>query len=447
MTAANARLLTTLLSLAEDTGSLSDELHFAGRDDAERVPLDHGAANVLRALVLPKAARVLEVGAGFGGLTRYLGEVSATVHAVEADPVRAAATRFRTRDLDTVTVHDKLVAGAFDLVVVQQPYATRNLLDWVREQLSPTGALVVLTASRGVTGTLAAAGLEVQRELLCSPGHEVTRAVRGAQIDTELPRLSAAIAGGPANGLALLCGPGAAALWPAYRLATYFNTAERAAFACTRADVVRTGEGAEVRRVPLSPSPPVGGISVGPWADKVYDAPTMVEVLLDEPERVAELLAGWRDLVREEAARGVEALWDLVPHNVLVDGETLRPIDLEWRNADTGVSEVVERGVLVLADKLADAGWSAAADGDSMRDLAGWLGVLIGLHPSFVDSAMEREVVFSTIGSCGTGQGTDEVRESIAGIWRSRLERTVHGYRSTKVGAGVAPDEDEVAKR
>ncbi|KZB86446.1 hypothetical protein [Amycolatopsis regifaucium] len=438
-----ARLLTTLLSLAEDTGSLSDELHFAGWDATERVPLDHGAANVLRALVLPKAARVLEVGAGFGGLTRYLGEVSATVDAVEAEPVHAAAVRFRTRDLDTVTVHDRPPAsGTYDLVVVQQPYATRSLLDVVRERLSPTGALVVLTASRGVVKTLAAAGFEVRRELLCSPGHEVARAVRGAQIDTELPRLSAAITGGPANGLALLCGPGAAALWPPYRLATYFNTAERAAFACTRADVVRTGEGAEVRRTPLAPSPPVAGISVGPCTDKVYDAPTMVEVLLDEPGRVAELLTGWRDLLRAEAARGVEALWDLVPHNVLVDGATLRPIDLEWRNAGAGFSEVVERGVLVLADKLADAGWSAAADGGSTRELAGWLGVLIGLHPSFVDSALAREVAFSTIGSCGTTHGTDEIHAAIAEIWRSRLARPVHRYRS-----GVAANEDEVAKR
>ncbi|WP_181776812.1 methyltransferase [Amycolatopsis pittospori] len=447
MTAEKARLLTTLLSLAEDTGSLSDELHFAGWDASERTPLDHGAANVLRALVLPRTARVLEVGAGFGGLTRYLGEVSETVHAVEADPVRAAAVRFRTRGLGTVEVHDRPPADGYDLVVVQQPYATRSLLDSVRERLAPMGAVVVLTASRGVAKTLAASGLEVQRELLCSPGHEVARAVRSAQIDIELPRLSAAITGGPANGLALLCGPGAAALWPAYRLATYFNTSERAAFACTRADVVRTGEGAEVRRTPLFPSPPVAGISVGPCTDKVYDAPTMVEVLLAEPERVAELLTGWRDLLRAEAARGVEALWDLVPHNVLVDGGTLRPIDLEWRHSGVGVPEVVERGVLVLADKLADAGWSAAADGGSVHDLAGWLGVVIGLHPSFVDSAMAREVAFSTIGSCGTAHGTDEVRTSIAEIWRTRLARTVHRYRSPKVGAGVAANEDEVAKR
>ncbi|MEV6905435.1 methyltransferase [Amycolatopsis sp. NPDC051071] len=447
MTAEKARLLTTLLSLAEDTDSLSDELHFAGWDATERTPLDHGAANVLRALALPKAARVLEIGAGFGGLTRYLGEVAETVHAIEADPVRAAAVRFRTRDLGTVSVHDRLPAEGYDLVVVQQPYATRNVLESVRERLSPTGAVVLLTASRGVVRTLTAAGLEVQRELRCAPGHEVARAVLSTQIDVELPRLSAAISGGPANGLALLCGPGAAALWPAYRLATYFNTAERATFACTRADVVRTGEGAEVRRTPLRSSPPIAGISVGPCTDKVYDAPTMVEVLLDEPERVAELLTGWRDLLRAEAARGVEALWDLVPHNVLVDGATLRPIDLEWRNANADVDAVLERGILVLADKLADADWSAAAEGGSMRDLAGWLGVLAGLHPSFVDSAVAREVAFSTIGSCGTAHGTDEVLASIAEIWRTRLARTVHGYRSPKAGAGVAANEDEVAKR
>lgn len=447
MTAEKTRLLTTLLSLAEDTGSLSDELHFAGWDAAERAPLDHGAANVLRALELPRNARVLEVGAGFGALTRYLGEVAMSVRAVEADPVRAEAVRARTRGLAGVEVLSRPSAGTYDLVVVQQPYATRNLLVSVSEWLSPTGAVVVPSTSRGVARTLAAAGLEVQRELLCSPGHEVARAVRSPQADTELPRLAAAIAGGPTHDLLLLAGPGAAALWPAYRLATYFNTAERAAFACTRADVVRIGEGAEVRRTPLRPSAPVAGISVGPCTDKVYDAPTMVDVLLAAPERTAELLTGWRDLLRAEASRGVEALWDLVPHNVLVDGAELRPIDLEWRHTGAGVAEVTERGVLVLADKLAEAGWSASADGGSTRDLAGWLGVVIGLHPSFVDSAVEREIGFATIGSCGTKHGTEEIRAAIAEIWRSRLARTWHGYRATRVGAGVAANEDEVAKR
>ncbi len=453
------RLLSTVLSLAEDTDSLSDELHFAGWDLAERAPLDHGAANVLRALSLPENARVLEIGARYGALTRYLGEQSSLVHAVEPDEDHAEAVRARVRGLDTVEVFTAAPpddTATYDVVVVAQPYATRSLLESVRERLSPTGAVMVTTRSRVVASTLASAGLDVTRELLCTPDHEIARAVRSAELDVELPRLSAAIADEPSRGLLLLAGPGAKALWPPDRLATYFNTTERAAFACTRADVVRTAGGAEVRREPLRPSTTVAGISVGPWTDPVYDASTMLEVLLAEPERVGELLSGWRDLVKAEAARGEQALWDLVPHNVIVDSDSLRPIDLEWRHAGAGISEVTERGVLVLADKLAAAGWQGAAEGSSMRELAGWLGVLIGLHPSFVDSAVEREIDFATIGSCGAAHGTAEIRAAIAEIWHARLERTVGspespppprvaGYGRGRGEARTKADENEEA--
>ncbi|WP_414936414.1 class I SAM-dependent methyltransferase [Amycolatopsis sp. cmx-11-51] len=425
------RLLSTVLSLAEDLDSLSDELHFACRDLADRAPLDHGAANVLRALTLPCDARVLEIGAGYGALTRYLGEQAEVVHAIEPDEGRAEAVRARTGELRTVEVSTddprKLPSGTeYDLVVVAQPYATRTLLESVRRRLSPHGAVVVTTRSRAVVNTLADAGLDVTRELLCSPGHEIARSVRSARLDAEAPRLAAAIADGPGQGLLLLAGPGAGALWPSDRLATYFNTTERAAFACTRADIVRTSGGAEVRRVPLRPSTAVAGISVGPWTDPVYDASTILEVLLAAPERAGDLLPAWRDLLRAEAARGVRALWDLVPHNVVVDGETLHPIDLEWRHTGAGVAEVTERGVLVLADKLASADWRGAADGGTTRELAGWLGVLAGLDPSFVDSAVEREIDFATIGSCGAVHGTAEIRAAISDIWHARLERTVH---------------------
>ncbi|MEC3981433.1 class I SAM-dependent methyltransferase [Amycolatopsis sp. H20-H5] len=424
------RLLTAVFSLATDVGSLSDELHFAGRDAAERAELDHGRANSLRALELPGHARVLEVGAGFGALTRYLGERSAFVHAVEPDPGRAAAARLRTRDLDSVTVLAEWAPGdgdEYDLVVVAQAYATRGLLERVRARLAPNGAVVVLTSSPAVVSTMAAAGLPVGRELSCSPGHETARAVQTAALTAEFPRLAAGIASESARGLLLLAGPGAGALWPEDRLATYFNTTERATFACTRADVCRTPSGAEVRRVPLVPAKPVLGISVGPCTDAVRDAPTMVEVLLAEPWRVTELLTGWRDLLRREANGTGTALWDLVPHNVLVSGSELYPIDLEWHHEGAGVPEVTARGVLVLADLLATAGWSAAAPDGTMRELAGWLGVLIGLDPSFLDEAVEREVTFATIGSCGSDQGVAEIRAAVAEVWAHRLARRTAG--------------------
>ncbi|WP_340685985.1 rRNA adenine N-6-methyltransferase family protein [Amycolatopsis coloradensis] len=440
------RLLSTVLSLAEDLDSLSDELHFAGRDLACHAPLDHGAANVLRALTLPGNARVLEIGAGLGALTRYLGERAEVVHAIEPDEDCAEAVRSRTGELGTVEVFTADPARfssdvEYDVVLVAQPYATRGLLDSVRRRLPPHGAVVVTTRSRAVVGTLAAAGLDVVQELLCSPGHEIARSVRSARLDAETPRLAAAIVDEPASGLLLLAGPGAGALWPPDRLATYFNTTDRAAFACTRADVVRTADGAEVRRVPLRPPTTVAGISVGPWTDPVYDAATIFEVLLAAPERAGELLPAWRELLRTEAERGVRALWDLVPHNVVVDGGDLRPIDLEWRHNGAGVAEVTERGVLVLADKLASAGWPGAAEGGTTRELAGWLGVLVGLDPSFVDTAVEREIDFATIGSCGAARGTAEIRAAISDIWHARLERTIHA-----AGYGRLSDENKEAK-
>ncbi len=437
-----------MVGAARDRGALSDELHFAAATPMERRHLDHGSANVLRALDLPDGATVLQVGAGYGALTRYLGELAAAVHAVEPDAAAAEITALRTADLPGVVVSAAMPkGGTYDLAVVAQPYATPALLRSV-----PAGAVCVavddVSGRREVEAALRAAGTSAARVLRCAPDHHVARAVLTDELVTEHPRLAAAIGAGPArgasatgatgatstagagaagvNGCLVLAGDGAAALWPDDRLATYFNTAERAAVWCTRADVVRTGKAIEVRRAPLLPgAEPVDGISVRACVDAVVDAPTMLDVLLEEPWRATELLTGWRDLLRTTAPGLGPALWDLVPHNVLVDGDTLRPIDLEWEHARCGVPEVVERGLLVLGHLLADAGWRGAADGGSMRELAGWLGVLLGLEPSYLDRALEREVEFATIASCGTTFATVEVSAAIRSVWQQRVDQRV----------------------
>ncbi len=116
-------LVTALLENAQDRGSLSDELTLAARTWPERYHLDHGRANVLRALDLPPGAAVLEIGCGTGAVTSYLAERCRLVDAVEPVPSRARGARARTRDFGDVEVFvggidDVPAVEAYDIVVV-----------------------------------------------------------------------------------------------------------------------------------------------------------------------------------------------------------------------------------------------------------------------------------------------------------------------------------------
>ena len=61
-------------------------------------------ANLLRGLSLPEGIRVLEVGAGCGAVTRFLGDHGFQVDAVEGSTRRAALARARCADLDNVCI-------------------------------------------------------------------------------------------------------------------------------------------------------------------------------------------------------------------------------------------------------------------------------------------------------------------------------------------------------
>jgi SAM-dependent methyltransferase len=126
---------------------------------AERYHLHPARANALRALTLPADARVLEVGAGCGAVTRYLGETCAVVDALEPVPARAGAARARTRDLPGVevfvgSVDDVPTEPVYDVIAVvgvleyvaggsadRQPYLA--FLRRLRRLLRPGGTLVV----------------------------------------------------------------------------------------------------------------------------------------------------------------------------------------------------------------------------------------------------------------------------------------------------------------
>jgi Methyltransferase domain len=148
-----------LITDATDLSSTSDELIRHADDWAQTYHLHPARANIVRSLELPKSARVLEIGAGCGAITRYLGESCASVDALEPVPVRAAAARARTRDLDNVEVFvgelaDVPAEAVYDVIVVigvleyvgagtadRTPYL--NFLRGIRERLLDGGTLVL----------------------------------------------------------------------------------------------------------------------------------------------------------------------------------------------------------------------------------------------------------------------------------------------------------------
>ncbi|MBO3101391.1 class I SAM-dependent methyltransferase [Cellulomonas fengjieae] len=148
-----------LLRSSTDLSSTSDELVERATDWTQRYNVHPGRANVMRAFELPESATVLEVGAGCGPVTRYLGERCAVVDALEPVPERARVARERTRDLPNVEVFvgdldDVPAVPTYDVVVVVgvlewssggtadvEPYV--SFLRKIRQVLRPGGALVL----------------------------------------------------------------------------------------------------------------------------------------------------------------------------------------------------------------------------------------------------------------------------------------------------------------
>ncbi len=142
-----------------DVGSGSDALPPLMVDWPSRYHLSHLRANLLRPLADHLRGDVLEVGAGCGALTRYLGETARAVVAVEGTLPRAQVARERCRDLSTVqVVADDIMAVStarrFDAVTLVGvlEYSRRYidaadpiaaLLQHCAGLLRPGGALIV----------------------------------------------------------------------------------------------------------------------------------------------------------------------------------------------------------------------------------------------------------------------------------------------------------------
>ncbi|PWB67953.1 MAG: hypothetical protein C3F15_17270 [Holophagae bacterium] len=93
-----------ILAGASDRSSDSDELAAAITNWPSRYHLSRQRANLLRPLRLGAGLRILEIGAGTGVLSRYLGETGARVVALEGNIERARATALRCAGLGTVEV-------------------------------------------------------------------------------------------------------------------------------------------------------------------------------------------------------------------------------------------------------------------------------------------------------------------------------------------------------
>jgi glycosyltransferase involved in cell wall biosynthesis/SAM-dependent methyltransferase len=96
--------IASVIQQASDLSVLSTELRQHCIDWPSLYHLNGTRANILRPFKHVLKSDVLEIGAGCGAITRYLGECGANVLALEGSPSRAAIARSRTRDLENVTV-------------------------------------------------------------------------------------------------------------------------------------------------------------------------------------------------------------------------------------------------------------------------------------------------------------------------------------------------------
>src|SRR5262245_39115231 len=153
--------LQRIVREAADVSSSSLELRDQIEDWPSLYHLSPLRSNLLRPIAHLLRGEILEVGAGCGALTRFLGEHAASVTAIEATPQRAAIAAARCRDLSNVHV----VAAPFDLcpktpsfdavlLVGVLEYAPKffespvgdpivRLLEAARAFLKPKGVLVV----------------------------------------------------------------------------------------------------------------------------------------------------------------------------------------------------------------------------------------------------------------------------------------------------------------
>lgn len=151
--------IAEIVERVHDLSVLSTELARHCTDWPSIYHLSSGRANLLRPFEESLQMDILEVGAGCGAITRFLGECGGNVLALEGTPKRAAIARSRTRDLANVNVIcedfsqfscDKLfdvvtLIGVLEYaaVFVSGENPATVLLERARSFLKPGGRLII----------------------------------------------------------------------------------------------------------------------------------------------------------------------------------------------------------------------------------------------------------------------------------------------------------------
>lgn len=152
--------IASIIKQALDVSVLSTELRQYCTDWPSLYHLSSTRANIMRPFKhILNTSDVLEIGAGCGAITRYIGECGANVLAIEGSPRRAAIARSRTRDLENVAVltekFDQFQCDhQFDVITLIGVLEYANLftsgenpplemLKRVRSLLKPEGKLII----------------------------------------------------------------------------------------------------------------------------------------------------------------------------------------------------------------------------------------------------------------------------------------------------------------
>ena len=156
--------LLKIIESAGDVSCASDELVAAICDWPTEYHLSPTRHNLFRGFEFQPGQSVLEIGAGCGAVTRYLGEQGLEVTAVEGSLQRARICAARSRGLDRVSVYHDNFAGfetdqRFDVVMligvleyasifVNAEKPVQVMLDRCRQFLNDKGVLVVAIENR-----------------------------------------------------------------------------------------------------------------------------------------------------------------------------------------------------------------------------------------------------------------------------------------------------------
>ncbi len=157
--------LLEFIQKAEDRSVLSQDISAGIRDWPSLYHLSPKRANLLRPFASLLRGNVLEVGAGCGAVTRFLGENGGEVLALEGSARRARIARERTADLSNVTVvceqldafstpktFDAILSiGVLEYAAIygtdkNQPHVA--FLQSLQERLSPDGVVFIAIENR-----------------------------------------------------------------------------------------------------------------------------------------------------------------------------------------------------------------------------------------------------------------------------------------------------------